>query len=277
MKVFISVDLEGVAGIAEDIEVDVLAGGQLYDEARRLMTAECNAAIEAAFSSGADEVVVNDSHWLMLNLLQRELDPRAEVVRGNKKPHDMLEGLDSETSAALFVGYHAGAGHDDGVLNHTMEDTVQQVLINGAPAGETRLNAALAGTFGVPVVFVSGDDVLCAEARDLLGDVETAQVKRAVHKYTARSVHPIKAQGLIADGVRRALGRLADFAPYRVEPPVTMRLDLISTSMAALCSWVPGVRRVGSRAVEYRSDDYFEVYRMLEVLLLLAGTIESGK
>jgi len=273
MKVCISIDLEGIAGIAEYIDTDVRSGGHHYEIARQLMTEECNAAIEGAFDGGATEVVVNDSHSLMLNLLQRELDPRARVIRGYRKPLDMMQGIESDTAAVMFIGYHAAAGHGGGVLNHTMEDAVREVLLNDEPAGEARLNAALAGWMGVPVVLVSGDDVLCEEARGFLGAVETVEVKKAVDMYTANSLHPAKAQELIREGASRALRRLTEFQPYKLEPPITMRLGFVSTSMAAICEAVPGVKRVGSRDVEYTSSDYLEVFGVLQVLLVLGDSV----
>jgi D-amino peptidase len=273
MKVYISIDMEGIAGIATD--ADVSPTGAHYEYCRKLMTEECNAAIQGAFEAGATEVLVNDSHWTMLNLLQKELDRRATVIRGLRKPYDMVQGIDEDTSAAMFIGYHAAAGHGDGVMNHTMEGTVREVLLNDEPAGESRLNAAFAGWLGVPVVLVSGDNVVCQEVRDFLEDVETVEVKQAVDEFTALSLHPEEAQDRIREAAARALGRLKDFSPYRVATPTTMRVSLTSTSMAALCEGVPGVKRVASRDVEYVSSDYKELYRLLGVLLALAGSVGS--
>lgn len=273
MKVYISIDMEGITGVA--VDADVSPTGATYEYCRKLMTEECNAAIEAAFDAGATEVLVNDSHWTMRNLLQKELDRRARVIRGLRKPYDMVQGIDEDTSAAMFIGYHAAAGNGNGVLNHTMEGTVREVLLNDELAGETRLNAAFAGWLGVPVVLVSGDDVVCQEARDLLGDVETVEVKQAIDEYTAASLHPDEAQDRIREAATRALRRLGEFRPYRVASPTTMRIALTSTSMAAICEGVPGVKRVASRDVEYVASDYIELYRMLGVLLALAGSVGS--
>ncbi|HTW98010.1 MAG TPA: M55 family metallopeptidase [Acidimicrobiales bacterium] len=275
MKVHISVDMEGVAGVAD--AADTTLGAPHYEYCRRLMTAEANAAIEGCFEAGASEVIVNDSHGTMLNLLQEELDPRARVIRGRTKPLGMMQGIDHETAATLFVGYHAASGHGDGVLNHTMRSrTVHDVFLNGEPAGELRLNAALAGSFGVPVALVSGDDVCCEEARDCLGDVEAVEVKQAIDKYSAASLHPTRAQELIKDGTRRALGRLAELPVYRVEEPATLRVGWISTAAAALCENLPGLKRVGSREVEYTSGDVCELYRLLRALLAVAASVAAG-
>ncbi len=268
MKVHISIDMEGIGGIADG--ADTTVGAPHYEYCRKLMTGECNAAIEGSFEGGATEVLVNDSHGTMLNLLQEELDPRAQVVRGRTKALSMAHGLDAGMDATMFVGYHARAGGGDGVLNHTMRGhDLADVFLNTEPAGELRLNAAVAGAAGVPVVLVTGDDVLCAEAKAVLGDVEAVEVKKAVDKYTAVSVHPSVARQRIREGAARALGRLGDFAPYRVETPTTLRVAWNSTSTAALCANIPGVTRVAPREVAYTSSDVPALYRLLRVFFQL--------
>jgi D-amino peptidase len=272
VRVLVSVDMEGVAGVADPS--DVRPGAAHYESCRQLMTAECNAVVEGCFDAGATDVVVNDSHGDMTNLVQRALDPRARVVRGWTKRLGMVEGLGPDVDAAMFVGYHAAAGHADGVLNHTMNGRdILGVYLDTEPAGELRLNAAMAGSLGVPVVLVSGDDVVCGEARECLGVVECVEVKKAIDRFTALSVHPSRAQAMLGEAARRALERLPDARPYRVGTPATLRVDWSSTSIAALCENVPGVRRVSAREVEYRSDDYGELYRMFIVLGLLATVV----
>ncbi len=274
MKVHISVDMEGISGVAD--AADTMLGAPHYEYCRRLMTAECNAAIAGCFEAGATDVLVNDSHGTMLNLLQEQLDPRVRVIRGRPKSLGMMQGIDDKTQATMFVGYHAAAGHGDGVLNHTMRSRdVLGVFLNDEPAGELRLNAALAGWFGVPVALITGDDVLCEEGRDCLGDVEAVEVKQAIDKYTAASLHPTRAQELIKEGAQRALARLHELHPYRVESPTTLRVSWNSTSTAALCENLPGIKRVASRDIEYTSNNYPEIYRLLRVLLALAASVAA--
>lgn len=268
MKVHISIDMEGVAGVAAG--ADASPGSEHYEVCRRLMTDECNAAIAGAFDAGATEVVVNDAHGAMTNLFQHALDGRAHVIRGARKPYDMMEGVAGGVDASLLIGYHAAAGNGDGVLNHTMSKEVLDVRLNGEMAGELRLNAALAGYLGVPVVLVSGDDVVCDEARSCLSAVETVAVKVAVDKYTAQSLHPAQACAEIREGTLRALRRLATAVPYRVSSPATLRVEWSSTSAAAACDLVPGVKRVAPRVTEYVSVDYLELYRLFQALLALA-------
>lgn len=269
MRVHISIDMEGVAGVA-DLS-DTRPGGANYEYCRRLMTAECNAVVEGSFDAGATDVIVNDSHGDMNNLLQAELDPRARLVRGWTKGLGMVHGLDRKVDATMFVGYHAAAGHADGVLNHTMNGRdILGVHLNTAPAGELRLNAAMAGWIGVPVALVSGDDVVGREARELLGGVEVVTVKEAVDRFTTVSVHPTRAQSELRQAAARAVRRIAEMQPYRVDTPATLRVDWRSSSIAALCENVPGVERISAREVQFRSADYEELYRAFIVLGLLA-------
>jgi D-amino peptidase len=269
MKIHISVDMEGIAGVATG--ADTTPGAPHFEYCRELMTAECNAAIEGCFDGGADEVIVNDSHDGMLNLIQRQVDRRARVIRGSAKALGMMQGIDDSTAATMFVGYHARTGND-GVLNHTMRGgDVQGVFLNGEPAGELRLNAALAGWHDIPVALISGDNVLCEEGRNVLGPVPAVEVKEAVDKYTALSVHPEVAQERIREAARHAVENLSDLAPYRIETPTTLRVLWNSTSITAMCTNVPGVQRVSPREIEYTSDEYPQVYRLLRALFVLAA------
>ncbi len=171
MRVYISVDMEGVAGVVHEDQtdpVDPRHAGE-YNRFRRLMTREANAAGEGALAAGATRVLVNDSHWLMRNLLAEELHPAAELLSGGPKARSMVEGVDLGFDAAMFVGYHAMAGAARAVIDHTYTSIVHEVKLNGRPAGELAINAALAGIHGVPVALVSGDQALAAEAREVLG------------------------------------------------------------------------------------------------------------
>jgi D-amino peptidase len=198
MKVFVSVDMEGASAITDP--EDVLPDGADYQRGRVFMTGDANAAILGAYDAGADEVLVNDSHWIMRNLLLEQLDPRARTIKGFHKSMCMVQGLDSSYDGAAFVGYHSCAGTEGGVLNHTLlGKEIQNVYLNGEPTGETRLNAAYAGHFGIPVLLVAGDDAVCEEARRLLGDVETVAVKDGIDKFTANCLHPQVAQERIRE------------------------------------------------------------------------------
>ena len=272
MRVYISVDMEGVAGVAHEDQtdpVDPRHAGE-YNRFRRLMTAEANAAIEGALAAGAERVLVNDSHWLMLNLLAEELHPAAELVSGTTKAHSMVEGVEDGFDAAMFVGYHARAGVAHAIIDHTYTDRVYEARLNGRPVGELAINAALAGTWGVPVALVSGDQALAAEARELLGgSVETVVVKHAVGRFAARSVAPAAACRLIREGATAALRR--PHAPFVLSAPIRLEVDFQFTQMADMAELVPGSIRTAGRTVAYTHDDYREVFRAWRALYNLAS------
>jgi D-amino peptidase len=272
MRVYISVDMEGVAGVVHEDQTDPIDprhAGE-YNRFRRLMTSEANAAIEGALAAGATRVLVNDSHWLMRNLLAEELHPAAELLSGGPKLRSMVEGVDLGFEAAMFVGYHAMAGAASAVIDHTYTSIVHEVRLNGRPAGELAINAALAGIHGVPVVLVSGDQALAAEAKELLGDgVEAVVVKHAVGRFAARSVSPAESCRRIREGATAALRRTHD--PLELERPIRIEVEFALTQMADMAELVPGSVRTGGRTVAYVHNDYMEVFRAWRALYNLAG------
>jgi D-amino peptidase len=182
----------------------------------------------------------------------------------------MVQGLNPSFDGAVFVGYHSCAGTEGGVLNHTLlGKEIQNVYLNGEPTGETRLNAAYAGHFGVPVLLVAGDAAVCEEARRVLGDVETVAVKDGIDKFTANCLHPQVAQERIREATARALAGRDRFRPYRLDPPFTIGIEWNSTTIAATCALIPGVRLTAPRSVEYTTQDYPEAMRVLVAMLLL--------
>src|SRR5437867_2210490 len=183
--VFISIDMEGIAGIAHLRQV--WRGSDDFPAARKLMTEEANAAVAGAFDGGATSVVVNDSHGDMYNLLPETLDPRAELIIGSPKTLSMMQGFGPDFDVALFIGYHASAGTEAAVLDHTYSGRLlYEVRLNGEAVGEAELNAALAGTYGVPVGLVTGDDKACSQAAKRLPGVRTIMVKEAYGRGVAR-------------------------------------------------------------------------------------------
>ena len=272
MRVYISVDMEGVAGVAHEDQTDPTDPRHAaeYNRSCRLMTAEANAAIEGALAAGATRVLVNDSHWLMRNLIADELHPDAELLSGSPKRWSMMEGVELGFDAALCIGYHARAGTPSAVIDHTYTSRVHEARLNGRPVGELALNAALAGTWDCPVALVSGDQALAEEARDVLGDqVERVVVKHAVSRFAARSLAPAEACRRIRAGTIAALGR--DHRPLRLDPPVHLEVELSLTQMADMAELVPGSVRTGGRTVSFRHDDYREVFRAWRAFYNLAG------
>jgi D-amino peptidase len=272
MRVYVSVDMEGVAGVVHQDQTDPTEprhAGE-YNRFRRLMTGEANAAIAGALEAGATKVLVNDSHWDMRNLLAEELNPRAELMSGSPKRLSMVEGIDGGFDAAMFIGYHARAGTRHATIDHTYTSRVYEARVNGQPVGELALNGAMAGLHGVPVALVSGDQSLAEEAKALLGAaVEMVIVKEAVGRFAARSVAPSVACERIRAGAGAALKR--KHAPFTFQPPIRLEVDFIVSQMADMAELVPGSRRTGGRTVSYTGDDYAEVFRAWRAMYNLAS------
>jgi len=257
LKVFISIDMEGVTSVAhwEDVSRD----GKDYDLFRKIMTQEANAAVEGAAAAGATEIWVRDSHGSARNLLPELLDKRALLVRGwSGGPKSMMEGLDESFDAAIFLGYHAKAGTPDSLLEHTSSGSVTDFSVNGISMPEGGYNALIAGYYEVPVVFAAGDKTLCEQLTSLLGEVETVAVKEGIGA-AAVSPHPEVARERIRAGVEKALRRLDDFAPYHLEAPYTLVVRLKDEEMVSKGSHYPGVKRTGEWELSYTSDDFLEI------------------
>ncbi|GAA0921335.1 M55 family metallopeptidase [Nonomuraea longicatena] len=275
MKIYLSVDMEGVTGLTDPEEMH--AGKRGYERGCELMTADANAAIEGAFAAGATQVLVNDAHGSTKNLRIDLLDPRATLLRGPGKSQRMAHGLDPGFQAACLIGYHARAGVRHGVLNHTwMGKEIQNVYLNGEVCGETRVVAACAGFHGVPVVLVTGDEAVGEEARELLGDVETVAVKKGVDKFAAELLPPSVAQERIREAAARAVGRVGDYEPYRVAAPYTLGVEWNSTAIAAAVALIPGVKSVDSRHTEFTTDDYTQIMALFGLFAAIAGQVACG-
>ena len=264
LKVFISVDMEGITGVVnwEDVSRD----GKDYNYFRRLMSLEANAAVEGALDAGATEVTVRDSHGSARNILPDLLHPRAKLIRDwSGGPHGMMEGIDPSYDAVIFVGYHARAGTPNALLEHTSTGNVLDFAINGISLPEAGYNALIAGLYDVPVVLVAGDSAICAQARDLFGEVETVAVKTGIGA-AAFSVHPDVGQEMIRSSVREALSDLRRFRPYRMEAPYTLRLRLKTEESVYNGSFFPGARRTGDWEITYMSNDFMQIMYAFNVI-----------
>jgi D-amino peptidase len=274
VRVYVSVDMEGIAGIVHGQQCT--RGQSGYAEACVLMTDEANAAALGAFDAGATEVLVNDSHGDMRNLVLERLDPRVQVLLGNLKPFSMAEGVqDGRYDLAMFVGYHGGMGTRDAILDHTYRGAVvHEVRVNGRWMNEAALNALVAGAAGVPVGLVTGDASTCAQCRELLGDdVDTVEVKWAVGRLAARSLHPEVARQRIRAGAAKAVREAGRFAPFRIDAPLRLELDVLNTAMADAMGLMPGVERPEPRTLLYEAADPTELFRALLSLVRLGGTV----
>jgi D-amino peptidase len=265
LRVFVVSDMEGVAGITKWEQVS--GGEPLYEEGRKLYTAEINAAVRGARAAGADEIVVMDCHgagggWTFNSLLPEELDPTCEwVVQRSWTEYTGI--LEDGCDAAVFVAMHAKAGTGDGVLSHTVSGTDWRDLrFNGTSVGETGINAALCGSFGCPVVFVSGDEATCAEGRALLGDaIVTAAVKQGLGRFSARHRHPTVARRLIEDGVHEAVAARGRVEPYDPGSPCTIEVELATPDNAEPYRHRPGVELADARTIVSRADSWLAAWR----------------
>jgi D-amino peptidase len=269
-RVFISVDMEGVAGVTTPRHVERETDD--FYAARELMTDEASAAVAGALDAGATDVTVSDAHGDMANLLPSRLDPRARLIQGTPKvPYGMMTGIARGDSCAVFVGYHAGAGVSDGILSHTYSSACfREVRVGGDAWGETTWNAALAGSFGVPVVLVTGDAACCREGSSLPG-VATVIVKEGLGARVGDSLSPKASCDAIQVGAARAVGACSDAVPYVVPEPLDVEVDCATTAVADMCALAPGSERRGPITVGFLADDIGLATRCLLTWLYLGS------
>ncbi|MFI1247738.1 M55 family metallopeptidase [Streptomyces anulatus] len=270
MKLLISVDMEGISGIVHSTETNPERYD--YQRGRELMTADANAVVAGVLDADPTaEVLVADAHGTFRNLLPEQLDRRARLVRGKPRALNMLAGLDEETDAALFVGYHVRAGEGPGVLAHTMNGEILDVRVTGRSLGEIGLNAAMAGHLGVPVVLLSGDDAACAEMADLVPETVTVAVKEALGMAAAVTLHPEEARDRLRRAAADAVSRRDEIQPLALTGTLDVEVDLASPHTIDLATLVPGVSRAGgARTVTFTSPDYATAYRLILLLAQLA-------
>ncbi|MFG3393192.1 M55 family metallopeptidase [Streptomyces parvus] len=292
MKALISVDMEGISGIVHSSETNPERYD--YQRGRELMTAEANAVIAGVLDAEPTaDVLVADAHGTFRNLLPEQLDRRARLVRGKPRALNMLAGLDEETDAALFVGYHVRAGEGPGVLAHTMNGEILDVRVTGRAQGESApgtghapgedgqvtgrslgeigLNAAMAGHLGVPVVLLSGDDAACAEAAALIPEAVTVPVKEALGMAAAVTLHPEEARDRLRRAAADAVSRRTEIPPLALTGPLDVEVDLASPHTIDLATLVPGVSRAaGARTLAFAAPDYGTAYRLILLLAQLA-------
>jgi D-amino peptidase len=268
LTVLISADIEGISGVV--LPEHATIGHGEYERFRRLMTAEVNAAVIGALEGGAGRTIVNDSHGKMANILIEELDPRAELISGSPKPYGMMQGIGPEIDRAFFVGYHAASGSLGAVLEHTVNDRIIGVSLNGQAVGEVGMNAALAGHFNVPVILVTGDVAVTREAVTLLGQIETVDVKEGITRTSARCLNPQIARDQIRNAARRALAR-TNCSGFLPERPLCVRLVFQRAGHADMAMLVPGSTRIDGRTVEWTGPDMLSVYQVYRAMAVLSG------
>jgi D-amino peptidase len=273
MKVFLSSDMEGTAGVVAWEQC--VGDGPEAAAGRELLLAEVNAAIEGAVGSGATQIVVNDSHSTMRNLPPASLAGRASYISGSHKPLYMMQGLDASFDAVLFVSYHGSIGAPAG-LSHTYNPrAVMEARLDGVVTGEAGINALVAAHYGVPVVLVTGDRLACEETEVLIPGVHSAIVKEPVSRLAAHSMHPHAACDLIRETAARAIAGAAAASP----PPLSLaslEVSVRTTDIAEAASWVRGVERVGPRELRFTGGDPLAVYRSFCAAILLTRTVAEA-
>ena len=270
LKVFISVDMEGITGIVHGDQTT--PGTAEYGNGCAWMAADVNAAVEGALAAGATEVVVNDSHGSMRNVNPALVHPKAILISGSPKPLSMMQGIDASFAACLLIGYHAKAGTQDAILDHTISGSVvRAVRVNGTELPELGLNAAIAGYYGVPVVLVSGDAAVCRQANEILGkDVVTVAVKEAYGRMAAKLVPFVEARQKITAGVKEALGRLAPVKPFKLAAPYKFELEYHVSAQADMGAIIPETKRIDARTLGFTADDYILGFRTLRAMIAIA-------
>ncbi len=252
IKVFISVDMEGVAGVVSGRECS--SSGPDYEYFRRLMTEEASAAVQGALDAGAVEVVVRDGHGAKTNIIPGLLHKKARLLRGvTSRPENMMLGIDESFDAVVFIGYHAKAGTENATLAHTSSGNVIDLAINGVSLPEAGYNALIAGLYDVPVAFLAGDDWICQQAEDLFEGVAVYQTKEGMAP-AALCLHPDEVKKGIRRGVVKALRDLSGYTPYKLQPPYTMVLKVKKER-----ALYPGAEKTGEGEFTFSDPDFLKV------------------
>ena len=272
MKVYLSSDMEGTAGVVDWTQC--IGPGPEYEYYRGLLQGEVNAAIEGAVSAGATEILVNDSHSSMQNLRPDQLLGGARYLSGRHKPMYMMEGLDPSYDAIFFVSYHGSMASEASTLSHTYNPrAIARVRLNGVEVGESGINALVALGHGVPIVLITGDDTTAEEARRVCPDIHAAVVKRSVTRFAADSLHPSAACELIRDTAAVAVKDLDSARLPQVELPATLEVLFQNGDFAEMATWINGVERVDSRTVQVTDDDPIRLFRTFVTVVLLTRAI----
>jgi D-amino peptidase len=271
MKIFISADIEGVAGVVSPQQGQ--PGNGEYERARRLMTEEVNAAVEGAFAGGASHVLVNDSHGPMTNLLPDLLDARAELILGRPKPMNMFCGLEADFAGVFCTGYHSGAGQH-GVLSHTVNGfAFAAIRVNGIDCAEAVLYGAYAGSLGVSVLLLSGDDRMKAQCAPFFPGVRVAVVKHALGQRAARALSPEAARTLIRAEAEASVRGRGKCKPFVIAPPCRLEIDLNSVALADLAMVIPPAERIGARSIAFPAGDITNAIGWVNTISAMSATL----
>jgi D-amino peptidase len=269
-KIFISADLEGVVGAVTGEQLG--PNGFEYNRFREFMTAEVNAAIKAAKSAGATEILVADSHGNGQNLLIEKLPKDVKLIRSWPRPLGMMEGIDSSFDGVIFTGYHASTDNLEGVRAHTFSSAhLTSLKVNGKIMTEGSWNAAVAGEFGVPVIMISGDDAAVNEVKSLIGNAEGAIVKESISFHSAKSLHPEAAYDLIAEKTLYAVKNIKKYKPYKIKGPITVSVAFKNYQPSQILSYLKMFNRIDSHTIEFKAKNMIEASHIMRVVLDYKG------
>ncbi len=275
VKILISADMEGVTGVT--CPADVLPGASQWERCRHLFTSDVNAAIAGFFDGGVDEVLVNEAHWGMRNLLLEKLDERAQMLTGKHKSLSMVEGVQhGDVDGVAFVGYHTGAG-TRGVLAHTyLANTITGVWVDGARASEGLLNSLVVAEYGVPVVLVTGDDLTCADAKGYAPRARSVAVKDCVSRYAAVCRPPARTAADIHAAAKEAAALAVRYEPATGAGPFTVDIEFDADHLAGAATVVPGVEPSGERRVSYTTATMYDGIRCFKaVTTVVSAAVEE--
>jgi D-amino peptidase len=272
MKLYISTDFEGTSGIVAWEQI--IEGNAEYEQGRKLLTNEVNAVISGALEVDEAEFVVNDAHHTMRNLHPQDLKGLATLITGKHKPLYMMEGLDGSFDGVCFVSYHGSIGAERAILSHTYNPgAVWEVRINGEVVGESGINALVAAHYGVPIIFVSGDEVTAQEAQMVAPDAEKVVVKQSLGRFAAAHIHPTAACDLLREGAARAVRDIKKMRPPLFALPVSLEITFQVADMAEMAQWVRGVERVAPRSVKLMNENLLDLYRMFVTVITLTRAL----
>jgi len=270
VKIYISADIEGISGMVAINQI--IPGERDYQRARELMTKEVNAAIEGAVEIGATEIVVNDLHGAGTNILIEALNDKAQLITGSSRKGAMMEGLDSSFDAVILIGYHSRM-NVGGVLSHSFHGgVISNININGKDVGEFYMNACVAGHFNIPVVMVSGDNILEEEVKEVNAAIETAVVKTSYGRYAAKCLTPSIAFEKIKEKVKAALINVRNIDPIKLQEPPEMKVTFLNSGQAEFASIMPGTELIGPNIVSYSGQSIIDVYRALTAMIKIANS-----
>jgi D-amino peptidase len=265
LNVYISADIEGVNNVIYPHQIEN-SGDDSYSWVIKQQHNELNSIIEGLLENKADKITINDAHGIMENLNVADLNPKVELISGKPKPVSMLFGLDDSYSCVFFTGYHAKADSDKGILAHTFSHIFKQLKINGVTIGEIELNAIYTGLLNIPIALVTGDNITCDEAVDVLGNIKTVTTKTAISTTAAKCKPNEELFKELKLAAKEAVQNPGSWILYKKNPPYILEVDFKDRSNADIAEFLPNVKKISSSAIEFKSGDYKEIYKLLQFL-----------